>query len=680
LRQQFAAAQTPAFDLRAQTLIRVFLVALALAGSPVLQPVFGQKGTEQAETENETAQARTLVHILDYMAQDYPEAVVNGEVVDTAEYDEMKQFSEMAATILQELVSSGSIEKGEELFEQTSQLRASVERMESPETVASQARAIRDEIIRGAGLPVSPAMPPDLVNGQTLFGKLCTSCHGEGGAGDGPLAPTLDPAPADFVGGDRAPNLSPFQAFNTIRLGVEGTSMSAFGELSEQEVWDVAFFVKSLKARAQQAAVAQIGEEVAPGPMPVDSLWMAISLHQAAAMNDMELEQELEKRGISRPAAAVAAIRRSVPGSGTVGTLAIAERLLLEALRRYKAGDVTGSRQQALQAYLEGIEPIEPTLKAVDPTLAIILEERMMAVRSAIEARVSESELADAVDQALASITWARDSLSDQDRSAWFAFSLAASILLREGLEAFLIILAMLGVIRAAGHDEAARWVHAGWMSALFVGVIGWFLSDALLQFGAAQREIIEGAIALLAVVVLLYVGFWLHSKTEIHKWTAYIDGRVKHQLNQGNLFGLAAISFVAVFREAFESVLFLSALTLEQGAGAKLAVVSGAVVAILLVIAVGVVLLRYSKRLPIKTLFQYASLIMAFLAVVLAGKGVHALQEAGLVSVTPVGFPIHMDLLGLYPTSETLIAQGATLAIAATIWLLPKYLFGRRT
>src|SRR5690606_30037604 len=163
----------------------------------------------------------------------------------------------------------------------------------------------------------------------------------------------------------------------------------------------------------------------------------------------------------------------------------------------------------------------------------------------------------------------------------WFSFLVAASILLREGLEAFLIILAILSVLQAANQDRAARWVHAGWMAAVGVGIAGWILSDMLLQLGAAEREIMEGAIALLAVVVLMYVGLWLHSMTESKKWRAFIEERILHKLGTGSLIGLASIAFFAVFREAFESVLFLSALTLEQGDGHKLAVVGGAVSAI---------------------------------------------------------------------------------------------------
>ena len=181
-----------------------------------------------------------------------------------------------------------------------------------------------------------------------------------------------------------------------------------------------------------------------------------------------------------------------------------------------------------------------------------------------------------------------------------------------------------------------------------------------------------EGGIALFAVVVLLYVGFWLHSKTEIHKWKEFIDVRVKHALNGGNLFGLAAISFFAVFREAFESVLFLSALTIEEGTRSKMAIASGAILAIVLVLVLAAVLLRYSTRLPIRSLFRYSSFVMGVLSVILIGKGIHALQETGLLSITRTPFSWRFDLLGFYPTLETVLAQAVIVGLVALLWYAP--------
>jgi high-affinity iron transporter len=152
----------------------------------------------------------------------------------------------------------------------------------------------------------------------------------------------------------------------------------------------------------------------------------------------------------------------------------------------------------------------------------------------------------------------------------------------------------------------------------------------------------------------------------------------VKRTLSTGNLLGLAAISFFAVFREAFESVLFLSALTLEQGTSHKMAVAGGAVAAITLVLALAAVLLRYSVRLPIRSLFKYSSSVMGVLCIILVGKGIHAIQEAGLLPITAAPLAVRFDLFGLYPTVETLGAQIALLLTVLLLWYVPKRLAPR--
>lgn len=642
-----------------------FLVACGL----IAQLSFAQTPTAPPASE-ETPSARALVHILDYMGQDYGVAVADGQVINELEYAEMTEFSTSAAALLGDLVQAGVIPQDTTLTAQIANLQALVQAKADPEEVARLAAAIRDQVIARSGLQIAPRHWPDLENGRQLYAQLCVACHGAQGAGDGPLAAGLDPAPTNFVEGDRIASISPFQAYNTIHMGVEGTSMQAYSQLSDQEVWELAFFVKSLQAASQQ--------DDATSNVDLGKLKQIVSLEQVAALNDTELAAELEKAGVAQPDLAVAALRLAKPDDLAGGTLDRAIELLNEALIAYENGRFDEARQNALLAYLDGVEPAEPSLTATDATLTTVLEQRMLAVRSAIENRASVADVSRAVDVATVSINQARDALQNQDRSAWFAFFIAASILLREGLEAFLIILAVLGVIRAVGNKQAALWVHGGWIAALLVGVVAWIFSDMLIHLGAAQREVMEGGIALVAVVVLLYVGFWLHSKTEIKKWQEFIDVRVKTVLKGGNLMGLAAISFFAVFREAFESVLFLSALTLEQGTESRTAISLGALVSILAVFILAAVVLRASARLPVRSLFKYSSFIMGVLSVILAGKGLHSLQEAGLLSVTVVPYSIRATLLGVYPTVETLLAQAAIILAVVLLWTVPARLAAR--
>ncbi len=640
--------------------IRIFLpLVLAMIFAVAPSSSHAQTASEPAPAE---PSARALVHILDYLGQDYAYAVSEGKVVNEAEYEEMRDFGRTAGLMLTSLIEHEVIPGDAALTEMSEGLKALIEAKAEPEAVAERARALREAVIRHSGLLVAPLTWPSVADGGRAYAAACASCHGVAGAGDGPLADGLDPRPTNFVEGERVASLSPFQVYNTIRMGVEGTAMPAHPRLSDGEVWDLAFFVKSLQAAQAHPAAANPAAEVLD----------AVTLEEVATSNDAELTLMLEARGVPAPAEAMAALRTAAPPALPGGTLAVARDYLDEAFAAYTSDQPDEARRLAVLAYLEGVEPIEPALRADDPGLTAELEGGMMAVRSAIDHREDAGTVRQAVDEAQALLLRASDTLDRREHSSWFSFIMAASILLREGLEAFLVILAILGVLRAVKNRKAARWVHAGWMLAIGLGVLGWFFSDLLIQLGAARRELMEGGIALFAVVVLLYVGFWLHSKTEIHKWKEFIDVRVKHALNGGNLFGLAAISFFAVFREAFESVLFLSALTIEEGTRSKMAIASGAILAIVLVLVLAAVLLRYSTRLPIRSLFRYSSFVMGVLSVILIGKGIHALQETGLLSITRTPFSWRFDLLGFYPTLETVLAQAVIVGLVALLWYAP--------
>ena len=638
--------------------IQLFLLALLQLGGVATatgQATFTVEETHQADV-------RSLVHILDYVAQDYQVAVSNGEVVNLAEFDEMVAFGRNAAGLVGTLSSAGELPPQSSLGEAVRRLQEMIAAKAPSDSVATHARAMRDRVLELTGLPMAPLQWPDLADGRVMYENTCAVCHGASGAGDGRIAPGLDPKPTNFREGDRIASQSPFQVYNTIRLGVKGTAMPDFQLLSEKELWDLAFFVKSL----QSAQRFDAGSD-SLGPAAGD-----VSLQQLATLNDAELANVLAEKGVPNPNRSVAVLRDRPPVVAAPTALNAARTLLREVLASYRRGDAAEARRLALSAYLEGVEPVEPSLSARDGTIVRLLEQRMLAVRTSIEERRPTEDVAEAVGSAMTTIGTAETLLSSNDSSIWFPFFVAASILLREGLEAFLIILAILGVLRSIGEERAARWVHGGWMAAALVGVLSWGFSDQVIRMGAAQRETMEGAIALLAVCVLLYVGFWLHSKSEIHKWKEFIEGRVKRSLAGGNLIGLAALSFFAVFREAFESVLFLSALTLEQGPEASAAIGAGAAAAIALVLGLAAVLLRYSVRLPIRNLFRYSSFVMGVLCIVLVGKGIHAFQEAGFISITSAPIPFRIDLLGFYPTVESVVAQMVLLVAILLVWTAP--------
>jgi len=342
----------------------------------------------------------------------------------------------------------------------------------------------------------------------------------------------------------------------------------------------------------------------------------------------------------------------------TGSSLKIANNYLVSALKRYKEGNREAARHDALAAYLDGIEPIEAKLKTYAPATLTKLEQQMLQVRYAIEQNKNNVEVEKEINSALTLISDAREVLRDNSLNYWLTFVLSASILLREGLEAFLIIVLILALIQRSGTKKAKIWFHSGWISAIIMGVIGWFFSGWILKISGQNREIMEGFISLIAVIILAFVGFWLHNNSKAEKWKTFVEEKIGKQLQKEKMFGLAFFSFMVVFREAFESILFLQAINLETTPLNKSAIAFGVLAAFGLIGLIGILFVKYSKKIPIRQLFRYSSWGISLLAVILLGKGIHAIQESGWISITNSPIFVHIDWLGIYPTFETTISQ----------------------
>ncbi|MEK6553876.1 MAG: FTR1 family protein, partial [Bdellovibrionota bacterium] len=227
-----------------------------------------------------------------------------------------------------------------------------------------------------------------------------------------------------------------------------------------------------------------------------------------------------------------------------------------------------------------------------------------------------------------------------------------------------------LTILRAMNQPEAIKWVHAGWIAAVAVGIVAWFASGALLQMSGLSRELMEGAISLFAVAVLIYVGFWLHRYTEMKRWRAFLEEKLRHGLTKGNFIGLAVVSFLAVFREAFEVVLFLRAIWIDLDPSGQTVAGVGVLSSFALLAILSYFAVKQSKKLPLSKLFSVCSWTMMILAVVLAGKGAHSLQEAGLISVASLPVPVRIDLLGIYPSYQTISLQVAIMLLLGMLLL----------
>jgi high-affinity iron transporter len=214
-----------------------------------------------------------------------------------------------------------------------------------------------------------------------------------------------------------------------------------------------------------------------------------------------------------------------------------------------------------------------------------------------------------------------------------------------------------------AGRREVMGYVHGGWIAALLAGVLTWFVAKYFVNVSGAGRELTEGYSSLFAALVLLGVGLWMHQKSLAGRWQRYIDERLAQILNGRSAWLLTGLAFIMVYREVFETILFYTALTSEANASA---VVGGLAAGSGVLALIAVALLQFSARLPIGKFFSISSILIAILAVVLAGKGAAALQEAGVLAIRTVPI-LHMSLLGVSPSLQTLTLQ-LLVALAAIV------------
>ncbi|MFN8287784.1 MAG: FTR1 family protein [Chitinophagales bacterium] len=619
--------------MRRISLIVLFLVASATA--------FASKGEA----------SRILVHTLNYLGQDYKNAVKDGKVINEDEYEEMTEFCEHGEKYFKEFSADWSDADSIAVDSLIEDLVTLVKNKADYEIVAKKSQEAKMKIIAITGLKTFPSHYPDLEAGKKLFIEQCAKCHGNAGFGDGPEGLTLDPKPRNFHDNERLKFISPAHAFNTIRLGVEGTGMRSHVGLEDDEVWNLAFYVISL--RYPNADFDNNKE-----------LLQKISLEKIAVSSDVELAKEY---GIDSNQ--LAAIRLNRPHPSNDLFLKTALEYLDRANLYYTNARGADALQSASLAYLQGIEPIELQLKATDPELSEKLEKQIQRIRKLINENRPIAEVNDSINAAKQTIHEVSAVLEKKEYSFWLSFLMSISILLREGLEAFLVIMVILSVLKAANIPNAPRWVHAGWITAVLCGLVIWFVGSKLIPDGSSM-ELIEASISILAVVMLLYVGFWLHGKSEAGRWKEYVSRLVKNAVSEGSLWGLASLSFFVVFREVFESVVFLSSLNIESGGKQSQAIALGVLIAFLLVFTLAFVVLRFSAKLPIPQLFKISSIVMAVLAVVLAGKGIHSFQEIGYVPIHGLSVS-RIELLGIFPTVETCLTQLAVLVIVILVWNL---------
>jgi len=240
-------------------------------------------------------------------------------------------------------------------------------------------------------------------------------------------------------------------------------------------------------------------------------------------------------------------------------------------------------------------------------------------------------------------------------------------ILLREGVEALLIVMALVTTLKAAKMRKGLKWVYGG----AIAGVLASAAIALVLQVAfpavtsGANREIIEGGVGIFAVVMMILIGIWLHSKSSVKQWNAFMDRQMKTVTATGSFVSMFALSFLAVFREGAETILFYVGI-IPRITTANFLLGIGLAIAVLIIIAVAMT--KASQAIQPHRIFFILTLLIYALAFKMLGVSIHALQLTNILPSHLVNGLPTIDWAGIYPSWEVLLPQGIFVALIALV------------
>jgi high-affinity iron transporter len=599
---------------------------------------------------------RRLAAMAQLAAQEYRVGILDGRIVSEAEVQEARLFlqeSRRAAALLPEDI-------GPELVLGLDSLILLVERTAAPDTVDAGVLRLTTAASSRLGITLDeiPSRPPSLARGAEVYQTNCASCHGTLGGGDGPAGLGLDPRPADLTNATALADQSPLDYYRRITMGVVGTARPAFElRLPPHDRWAVALYASLLRLPPPS------------GDIPTD-------LHAFATtgrMSDAELLKAFRARDTSDATLARVAVVRSFQAdmSASATSHVFSEvRAQLESTYVLARMSDSSAGTKAFDAYMT-FEQVERGLRAKNPGLAAELESSFAALRGLITEGSSDASIEEVRKRLTLDLERAERTLGD-DPSPASLFLQSLVILVREGLEAILIVGALMTFLVKLGASERKRDINIGVAAAVGASLLTALALETIFHLTPAKQEALEGATMMLAMAMLFYVSYWLFSKMEVVKWNHFVKSKVHNALTSGSSLALASAAFLAVYREGFETVLFYKALYLSGGGGSTgMPILGGMVAGTLVLVGVYIAISRFGVRLPLKSFFGVTSALLYYMAFVFAGKGVVELQESGLLPTTMISWAPRVPLLGIYPTIESLLVQGVLLVLllGALVW-----------
>jgi high-affinity iron transporter len=555
--------------------------------------------------------AKRLASIVGVAVEEYAKAIdERGKLISKDEFDETYGFLVDAKQVATRL--TGYDAKATRAI--LDSLIAAVAQRKPPAVVRELHRHFATSL-GTAGAMDLPKGPLDTAEGHALFVRNCASCHGIGGMGDGPAARTLSTPPPAVAVKRLTPELTPTLAYNVISVGVRGTAMPGFASsLTPQQRWNIINYIYSLRGEQLSLPVARADATAIPGD--------------------------------------------------TASPVIMA--LLDSALDFARKGKSAEAGDRAFDAYI-AFEPLETPARAKKPGLISTMERYFADFKGAVKrndltgAKSSRDAIAEGLPQVI--------DLTQQPSGSWEAFFQSFLIILREGFEAILVVGAVVAFLIKTGHRERLRSIWIGLTLGVLASLATAVVLKTLLGAMPASRSLVEAITMLIAVAVLFSVSYWLISKVEAAKWQKFIREKVTSALEHGGGKALAVVAFLAVYREGAETALFYQAL-FSSGPNVELPLALGIIVGFAALAVIFTLFYRYGVRIPMRPFFAVTSFLLYYMAFVFMGKGIRELQEANVVPITVIPGVPHIEAMGIYPSVETLAAQGilVVLLIFATL------------
>jgi high-affinity iron transporter len=598
-----------------------------------------------AAAAQDAAAARRLAATAQLAAGEYRLGVKNGRIIAAPEVEETRLFLAEARRNAARLPAAAAARATTTL----DRLDAMVARLADPDSVAKGV----GELVEGlAGdlriaLDEIPAQVPSLAQGREIYQVSCAACHGATGRGDGPQAAALNPRPANLADAAALTGSSPLDFYRRITVGTAGTAMAPYEHvLSAEERWAVALYTSTLRLPSPR------------GTVPAELRGFPAT----ARMSDAEV---LAALGPNATAAELSAVRTQASQSvGAMGAVfSEVRRQLDSAYRLARTGRGDEARSMAMDAYIS-FEQVERELTAKDPGLTSQIEAAFSSLRTRTGPGATTAQLSEIRLELARALERAERTIVDRPATSNLFFQ-SFVILVREGLEAILVIGALMAFLVRTGNAHRRRDIHLGVGAAVLMSLLTAAALETVFALSRSHQEGLEGGVMLVAAGTLFYVSYWLLSKMEVATWNRFVRSKMASALTRGSALALASVAFLAVYREGFETVLFYKALAVSGGPGDWAPIGGGILAGAGVLGVVYVAINRFGVRLPLKPLFAVTGALLYYMAFVFAGKGIAELQESGAISLTPLGWAPRVPAMGIYPTAESLAVQAVLLLLA---------------